>query len=132
MVTRRVAVIEWLVAEPVGQRVDAESGLLNEEDAENPGVDEATEPITPKETRNERREDETHEKNDLEVVLVLPDDNWIFIEVGDVGTADSLWVLLHDHPAKVRVEETLANGVWVLVGIGISVVGSVVSCPPSD
>ena len=50
VVTRRVAVIEGLVTEPVGQRVDAEGSLLNEEDAQDTGVDEATPPVTPSET----------------------------------------------------------------------------------
>jgi hypothetical protein len=31
VVSRRVAVIEGLIAEPVGQAVDAEGGLLDEE-----------------------------------------------------------------------------------------------------
>lgn len=47
VVTRRVAVVEWLVAKPVCKRVDAESGLLDEEDSENTAVDEPAEPVTP-------------------------------------------------------------------------------------
>lgn len=39
VVTRAVAVVEWLVTEPVSQGVDAEGGLLNEEDAQNTGID---------------------------------------------------------------------------------------------
>jgi len=47
MVTRRVAVVEGLVTEPVGQGVDAEGGLLDDEDAEDTAVDVAAEPVTP-------------------------------------------------------------------------------------
>jgi hypothetical protein len=36
-------------------------------------------------------------------VLVLPDNNGIIVEIRDVGAADALRVLLHDHPADVRV-----------------------------
>jgi hypothetical protein len=32
----------------------------------------------------------------------------------------------------VGVEKTLADGIWILVGVGISVVSTVVSGPPSD
>jgi hypothetical protein len=39
VVARAVAVVEWLVAEPVGQAVDAEGGLLDEENAQNTGID---------------------------------------------------------------------------------------------
>ena len=47
VVTRRVAVVKWLVAEPVCEGVDAESGLLDKEDSEDTAVDEAAEPVTP-------------------------------------------------------------------------------------
>jgi len=50
MITGRVAVVEGLVAKPMRERVHAESGLLHEEDAEDPGVDEASEVVTPRET----------------------------------------------------------------------------------
>lgn len=132
VITRRVAVVKGLVAEPVSQRVDAEGGLLDEEDAEDTSVDESTEPVAPAETSDERREDKAHEEDDLEVVAVLPDDDLVLIQVGDVGTANTLGVLLHDHPAKVRVHETLADGVRVLGGVGISVVSTMVTRPPSD
>jgi len=109
VITGRVAVVERLVTEPVGKGVDTEGGLLDEEDTEDTGVDETTEPVTPAETGNEGGEDQTHAENDLEVVLVLPDDNGVVVEVGDVGTANSLGVLLHDHPTEMRVEKTLAD-----------------------
>jgi hypothetical protein len=63
---------------------------------------------------------------------MLPDNDGIVVQVGDVSTANALWVLLHDHPADVRIEKTFADRVWVLVGIGVSVVSSVISGPPSD
>lgn len=132
MIARRVTVIEWLVTEPVGQRVDAEGSLLNEEDSENTSVNKSSHPVTPAETGNEAREDHSHEDDGLDVVPVLPDDNRVIVQVGDIGTANSLWVLLHDHPSDMRVEKALANGVWVLVGIGVSVVSAVISGPPSD
>jgi hypothetical protein len=132
VVTRRVAVVEGLVAEPVGKRVDAESGLLDEEDAEDTSVDEATLPVVPEKTSDGRGEDQTHEDHDLDVVLVLPDNDGVLVQVGDVGTADALGVLLHDHPAKVRVQKTLTDGVGVLVGIGVAVVSTVVTAPPAD
>jgi hypothetical protein len=127
-----VAVVERLVTEPVGQRVDAEGGLLDEEDAEDTGIDEATHPVTPKETSNSRGEDETHEDDDLDVVLVLPDNDGVLVEVGDVGAADALGVLLHDHPAKMAVQEALADAVGVLGGVGVAVVSTVVTAPPAD
>ena len=149
VVTGRVAVVKGLVAEPVGEGVDAEGGLLDEEDAEDTAVDESAEPVTPAQTADQHGKDEAHEEDDLEVVTMLPDDHGVLVEVRDISTADSLRVLLHQHPAKVRIQETLANRVWVFVGIGVSVLfgcqysirwsvaGSthmspVVTSPPSD
>lgn len=132
MITGRVAVVEWLVTEPVSKRVDAEGCLLDDENSQNSSVDEATHPVTPSETADEHREDHSHGDHGLDVVAVLPHDNWVLVEISDVGTADTLGVLLHDHPSEMRVQEALADGVWVLVGIGVSVVSAVVPRPPSD
>lgn len=132
VVAGAVAVVERLVAEPVGERVDAESGLLDEEDAEDAGVDEAAHPVTPAETCNQGREDQTHEKDHLEVVPVLPHHDRVIVQVGNVGAANSLRVLLHDHPAKVGVQQALADAVRVLVGVGVAMVGAMVTSPPSD
>jgi len=132
VVTRAVAVIERLVAKPVGERVDTEGGLLDEEDAQDARVDEAALPVVPEETGNGRREDQAHGENDLDVVLVLPDHHGVLVQVGNVGAADAFGVLLHDHPAKMAVEEALANAVRVLARVGVTVVGTVVTGPPAD
>lgn len=79
VVARGVAVVEGLVTEPMGKRVHAKGGLLNEEDAEDTAVYEATEPITPAETADERGEDETHEEDHFKVVTVLPNHHGIFV-----------------------------------------------------
>lgn len=73
MVSRRFTIVEWLIPYIMGQRIDTECSLLKEEDPENAGVDKSTEPITPTETRNEHGCYKSHEKNDLEVVLTLPE-----------------------------------------------------------
>lgn len=63
---------------------------------------------------------------------MLPDDDWVFIEIGYVGPTNAFWGLLHDHPAEVAVEEAFADGVRILVCIGIAVMGTVVTGPPAD
>lgn len=52
VVTRRVAVVKWLVTKPVSQRVDAKGCLLDEEDSKNSSIDESTPPISPAEAGN--------------------------------------------------------------------------------
>lgn len=132
MIARRVSVVEGLVTEPVGQGVDAEGGLLHEENAQDAGVDEATPPISPAEPSDEAGEDHAHEDDRLQIVAVLPDDDGVIVQVGDVGAANALGVLLHDHPAEVGIEETLADGIWVFIGVSVAMVGAMVSGPPAD
>ena len=132
VVAGRVAVVKWLVAEPVGERVDAEGGLLDEEDTEDASIDESAKVVAPAETSNESGEDKAHEEDNLEIIFVLPNDDGVLVEITDIGTADPLWVLLHDHPTEVGVEQALADRVWVLVGIGVAVMGTVVTSPPAS
>lgn len=132
VIPRRVAVIKGLITEPMGQRVDAESSLLDEEDSEDTGIDKSTDPVTPAKTSNKSREDQPHKDNNPQVVLMLPDNNRVFIQVGNIGAANTLRVLLHDHPPQMRVHKTLANTIGVLVGIGITMVSPVVPRPPTD
>ena len=50
VIPRRVAIIERLITQPMGKAVDAESGLLDEEDPEDARVDVASPPIAPAES----------------------------------------------------------------------------------
>ncbi len=132
MIPWAVAVIEWLVTEPVGKRVDAEGSLLDEEDTEDTSVDEAALPIVPKKSSNGRGEDQAHKQDNLDVVLVLPDDDGVFVQIGDICAADTLGVLLHDHPSEMAVEKTFADAVGILVGVGVAMVSAMVTAPPAD
>jgi hypothetical protein len=67
VITGRIAVVKGLVAEPVSKRVDAEGGLLNEEDTKDPSVDEAAKPVVPQEASNAGREDESHNQNNGDI-----------------------------------------------------------------
>lgn len=109
MITRRVSVIERLITKPMSKGVDAEGGLLDDEDSENTSVDESSHPVSPSKTCNQAREDHAHEDDSLDVVSVLPDNDWVIVQIRDIGTANTLWVLLHDHPSEMRVEETLSD-----------------------
>jgi hypothetical protein len=96
VIARRVAVVEGLISEPMGEGVDAKSSLLNEEDAEDTSVDETAPEITPAQSCDDCWEDKAHGEDNADIILVLPDDDWVLVEIGDVGTTNSLRVLLHD------------------------------------
>lgn len=132
VITRAVAVVKGLLTEPVGKRVDAEGGLLDDEDTEDSSVDEATPPITPAEAGDQSRESQSHEENDLDEVGVLEDNDGVLVKISDVGTAGTLGVLLDDHPAEMAVKQALPDGVGILLGVGISVVSAVTLGPPTS
>lgn len=131
MVARAVAVVKRLLTEPVGQGVDAESGLLDEEDTQNASIDVAAKPVTPADASNQSREDKGHKDDTLYEVPVLPDNDGVLVEIGDIGTTSTLRVLLDDHPANVAVQKTLPHGVGIFFGVGVSVVGAVTLRPPA-
>lgn len=105
IVARRVAIIERLITEPVGKRVDAEGGLLHAEDAEDAAVDEATEPVAPAQTAEQGWEAIAHKQGQFHEVLVLPHHEGVLVEIRDVDPANALGVLPHQEPAHVRVED---------------------------
>lgn len=132
VVPGRVSVFEWLVSEPVSKRIYTEGSVVDEHQTEYSGVEVSASPVTPTKSSNEHREEESHSDGNLAVVAVLPHDDWVCVQVGNVGSANLLWVLLQNHPTEVRVPESLSDRVWILFGVGISMMSSVISRPPSD
>ncbi len=132
VIARRIPVIKRLIAKPMGQRVDAKGRLLHEENPKDAAIHKATPPIPEESTACHGGENQTHEDDHLEVMAMLPDDDGVFIQIGNIGTADSLGILLHNHPAEMGVQQALADRVWVLVGIGVTVMGAMISGPPAD
>ena len=131
VVTRGVLVVEGLVSEPVSKRVDAEGRVVHKAQSSGTGEEESSPPVSPSESGNESREGESHEEEQGEVVLVLPLDDLVSGQVGDIGDTD-LSSRLDDHPSDVGPPETLVGRVRVELGVGVSVVGSVSSGPPFD
>ena len=88
----------------MGERVDAEGCLLYEEDAKDASVNKATEPVAPAKTSDKRGKYQTHDQNNFNVVAMLPANNSILVQVGDISPSNTLGILFHDHPTEVRVE----------------------------
>lgn len=63
---------------------------------------------------------------------MLPDDDGVLVEIGDICSTSTLGVLFEDHPSQVRVEKTFANGVGILLSVGVTMVSAVVAGPPTD
>jgi hypothetical protein len=107
------------------------AAALDDSHSQNTSVDVAAQEVTPAETAHKRGHDQGHGDDTLDEVAVLPDNDGVFIQISDVGAADAARVLLHDHPADVAVEKTLADGIGILIGIGVAVVRAVKAGPPS-
>lgn len=126
-----LTIIKRLISEPMSQRIDTESCLLHERDAKDSTVEESPEPVVPKASTNKGWEDQSHKKENFKVVAMLPDDDRVFVQIRDIGTANPFRILKHQHPSEMRIEKPFANRVWVFVGVGVTVMCSVISCPPS-
>ena len=95
------------------------------------GKEETTPPVAPTETGDESGHDESHGEQKSDIVLVLPPDDLVSGQVGNVGNTD-LASRLDNHPANVSPPETLVSRVRVEFGISVSVMGSMTSRPPFD
>ena len=131
VVARSVLVVEWLVSEPVSERVDTEGRVVNETESSGTCEEESSPPVSPSKSGNQRWEGETHEQEQREVIVVLPLDDLVSRQVGNVGDSN-LSSGLDDHPSDVGPPETFMGRVRVELGVGVSVVSSVSSRPPFD
>ena len=68
------------------------TGLLNKENSQNTSINKATNPIIPENTGNSSWEKEAHDKDNLDIVAVLPYDDGVLVEVRNIGTSNTLWV----------------------------------------
>ena len=112
-------------------RVDTEGGLLYSEGSYDAGIDESAPPITPK-TSDTARQDEPHNEGNFCVMIVLPDDNRIPVQIRDINAAEAFGILSEDQPSDVSVKKTLTNRIRILIGICVAVMGAMVSTPCSD
>jgi len=131
VVTGSVLVVESVLSEPMSQRVDTESGVVDEQQPSGTGKEETSLPIAPTETGNTHGEEQSHDQQERQVVVVLPPDDLASGQVGNVGDTD-LGPRLEDHPADVCPPEPFVGRVRVEAGVGVTVVGSVATGPPLD
>ena len=108
VITRSVLVIERCIAQPVSERVDAESRMVDEKQASCSGKEEAASPVAPQQASDNSGHHKAHANNERQVKAVLPSDDSGFVEVGNIGKSDRSSGL-EDHPADVRPEEAFVG-----------------------
>lgn len=131
VVSGGVLVVKGSIAKPVGQRVDTEGRMVNEEESASAGVEETAAPVSPTKTCNCHGHDETHDENERNVVLVLPSHYGALVEIADVRITD-LASGFPEHPANVGPPEALVSVVGVEVGVRVAVMRSMAARPPSN
>jgi len=131
VVLGRVLVVEGSVSEPVGERVDAEGRVVDEEETSGTGEEESSAVISPSESGDEGREDESHSDDEVDVPTVLPLDNLVLREIGNVGDS-GLATRFDEHPSDVRPPESFVRRVRVEIRIRVAVVSAVTPTPPLD
>jgi len=127
-----MSVIERLIAEPVGKRVDAECSVVDKDESADSGVVKSTSPVTPTNASNESGDQEAHDEDDESVVLVLQADEDIRVEIRDIGTSDTFGVLLEDHPSEMCVHQAFSDRVWIFLCVGVTMMSTMVSRPPPN
>lgn len=84
VVTRSVLVIERRLSEPMRERVYAESRVVDECQTKSTRVDITAKPVAPQKPGDESGHDEAHEDEQGNVPLVLPANDAISAQIGDV------------------------------------------------
>jgi hypothetical protein len=105
--------------------------VVNKQQPSGTGKEETSLPITPTETGNTHGEEQSHDQQKRQVVVVLPPDDLASGQVGNVGDTD-LGPRLEDHPTDMCPPEPFVGRVRVEAGVGVTVVCSVTSGPPFD
>lgn len=103
--------------------------MVDEEEASGAGEEESAAEVAPAESSDDGREDEAHAEDEREIVAVLPLDDRVVVEVGNVGDTGTT-ARLDDHPAKVSPPEALLRRIRVEVCVGVAMVCAVSPRPP--
>ena len=95
------------------------------------GVEESTGPITPTQSSDGHRDEQTESDDEVDVPSVLPPYNGVLAQVANIGNANLVsW--LENHPTHMCPKETTVCVVRVELGVGVAVVSTVSTRPPLD
>ena len=105
--------------------------MMNETRPRCTGKEETTLPVSPHETWDNGRDDIGHAHEKPDVVIMLPLDDGILVQVAHVSNS-GLATRLKEHPTNVGVEETFVGGVGIKVGVGVPMMSTMTARPPFD
>ena len=149
VIARSMLVVEGSFTEPVSERVDTEGRLsirgesdcsylsakrthvVDKEQTSERRIEITATPIAPEVTRNDGRDDNTHQEEERDEPFMLPTDDGVAGEIRDISDA-RLATGLEDHPTDMRPEEPMMSAIGVEVSVSITMVSTVTTRPPLD
>lgn len=120
MVAGCMLVVERRLSKPVRERVHAECRVVDECQTKSACVNVAAEPVAPQKPGNDRWYNKAHRDNEDVVPLVLPPNNSVPAEVGNICDA-RLDAWFNKHPTDVRPPKAIGRAVRVERGVGVTV-----------
>ena len=135
-VPRTVAGGVWLATKHVAEGVDEKRAMLGDHDAADAGDKESTECAGPwvhshlkiPKVAECHRNDDPDDEADPVHILVLPHDQFVFPEVGDI-VHRWLRIELEKQPTDVRPEEALGDIIGIFVMVDVFVMEAVIGRP---
>jgi hypothetical protein len=88
-------------------------------------------PIAPEVTGNGGRNDDARQEDERDEPLVLPTDDGVAGEIGDISDT-RLATGLEDHPADMGPDEPVMGTIGVEVGVSVTMMSTVTARPPLD
>jgi hypothetical protein len=88
-------------------------------------------PIAPEVTGNGGRNDDARQEDEPDEPLVLPTDDGVAGEIGDISDT-RLATGLEDHPTDVGPDEPVMGTIGVEVGVSVTMMSTVTARPPLD
>ena len=88
-------------------------------------------PVPPEIAGDDGRKEDAHEEDEGDEPVVLPADDGVAGEIGDIS--DTRFATgLEEHPTDVGPEEAAMGTIGIEVGVGVAMVSTVTARPPLD
>ena len=114
MISRSVTIIKGGITQPMRQRVHTERRMMDHKLTDDATVDESTPVITPSQTGDQGWDTERHERSKPKELVVLEADEFVGLQVRDIGPADCPRILTDQHPKDMGPDQTLLSAIRVL------------------
>jgi len=149
VIARSVLIVEGSLTKPMSERVDTEGRLgtkvsvlfwlqsarwthvVDKEQTSERRIEITATPIAPEVTRNDGRNDNAHQEDEPEEIVMLPTDDGVAGEIGDISDT-GLATGMEDHPTNMGPDEPVMGTIGIEVGVSVTMMSTVTARPPLD